>query len=602
MLRRIARGAAIPSIILAIVLAAFWPALQHAPRADQLAFLMDMMLQDSCGDFVLNSYSYNRTRVILPGDAVLFRPLMFAYLSLVQCMGGTHLWISQALGIALHASVALLVFSLLKLLLREIAADARLSAPAAGLAALYFATSPAIMEQVIWAHINAYLLAASCVLGVMLIQARAGIRGRLAWRHVVAICALCMLACFTYEITLFLPLTLSLCAAAGWMPSSPGGPGRWKLAGVLLLPALAYIGANFLDLTIHPLPGDARADRILAAALSWESIRNFFRFLEFAVAYPYIAGKPEAFINSRLWLTEPRHLAGLITPVLICGFAALWTAGYLATRRLGGRARVALVSGAVALTWLLISSLLITLGRINPDSQNAWVISASSYQSYMPYLASMLLLVTSVASIVVMASRRNPGTIPGSRLLLALAGACLLTIAIRATLVHSVNSQLAWHQAPLVNTANAINTVRDRHAGATFRMSSSVANQLERFQGLPVLYTLFVRSIDQCGAIYEILAAPPYVQSSKNRPCDPVLAHHQAGYNYYYYRDRGEYYGLPHWFGFPDDPDGNDSPYLIRAPSLEQAIRQQPERFRRVREDLDKGRIVYPEASFLRIR
>ena len=178
-------GVACCVIIALVIVAAYLPSLNHAPRGDQWSYLMDMLRQESCGDLILNSYSYNRTRVIKPGDTVLFRPLLFAHLSVMACVSGTRIWFPQAFGIALHIGVAWLLFAVVRRLLIEITANARMTTVFAVLVALYFSTTPAIMEQVIWAHVNAYMLAALCVLGVIFIQVRVAANGELVLQETI---------------------------------------------------------------------------------------------------------------------------------------------------------------------------------------------------------------------------------------------------------------------------------------------------------------------------------------------------------------------------------------------------------------------------------
>jgi hypothetical protein len=590
--------------IVAVVLFAFWPALGHPPRGDQWPFLIDMIRQESCGDLIRHSYSYNRTRVILPGDEALFRPLLFVYLSLMQCIGGTHFELSQAVGIALHLGVTLLLFGLLRLILRATTGNNRAATLAAALAALYFATTPAIMEQVIWAHLHPYLLTVLCVLGAILVLLVAGARGTLTRVQIFSLVALGAVACFTFEVALFLPFTLAFFAIAGWMPGNNSARHRIALALIFSLPALAYFLANALDLQIHPMESGGRAGAIhlMLEAASWKSLGNFFRFLDFSIAYPYIAGKPEAFTGTRLWVAEPTRLAAFASGTLLCIMAGLLFLGLRATRFLGQSARRAvLLAGGCALTWILAYAALVTIGRINPFSGDPAVMSTSSYHSYAPYLASMLLAGICIGCIV--ATARRKGVHPPRRwLVYAGVGLMLLAIGVRTGIVRSVNTQLAQIQSPLSSAVQAINETRARDPFATFRISPHVADRLEHFQGIPVLYVLFARSIDQCSGTYEILAEAPHVRHAGNdTPCYPVLVRPDSNYHYYYYR--GEYYAMPFWFGFPDESKTVNNPYVVRAPTLAQAQREQPARLTRLLHDLRSGRFGYPrEPEPVRLR
>ena len=580
------------------ILAAFLPSLAHAPRGDQWAYLMDMMGQESCGDLISSSYSYNRTRVIKPGDTMLFRPLLFAHLSLMTCAGGTRIWFPQAFGIALHIGVAWLLFALLRRLLTRVTANARVATICAVLVALYFATTPAIMEQVIWSHVNAYLLAALCVLGVVHVLSGAAANGEVGPREIVATVILSTLACLALEIALFLPVTLALCALMGWFPTRPGAAAVWvrlRLAAAFLLPMVIYFGAYYVDMRMHPAPRDPAGEFLAGGAGVLDTARNLVRYLAHAVAYPYFGGKPAGFTGTRVVVLEaPQMLAAFAMGVLVCilGVAA---AGAYAVRRLPERVRhPALVAGAIALAWLLSIALAITVGRINAAPTQPGVIATISYHNYTPYLASMLLLCIASGCVAVAAPARFAAHRPRRWLILTLLALMMLAIGVRASLVHSVNVQLARHQAPLVDAVDAINGVRSRDPFASFRMSAHTMRRLERYHGVPVLYTLFARSIDQCAGTYEILAAAPYVVAAPGgRECDPILVRPDTLYHYYYHG--GAYLGMPYWFEFPDVERAQDSPYVVRAATLEAAMREQPARLDRLRRDLRDRRVAGPE-------
>ncbi len=591
-------GVALLAVIALAVVYAYLPSLGHAPRGDQWPFLMDMMRQESCGDFISHSYSYNRTRVILPGDTALFRPLLFVYLSLMACMGGTHVWFPQAAGIALHLGVAWLAFTVFRGLLVAITANRIAANLMAALAALYFATTPAIMEQVIWAHVNAYMLATLCVLGVIHVQRVAVTNGGITPRQVAATIALSAIACFSFEPALFLPLLLALCAATGWLPAAKAAVSirsRLRLAMLFLAPVAIYFGAYVLDQHIHPVEDDAWMDSLGKRAASLNTAMNLVRFLAFSVAYPFVAGKPEGFTGTRLLVAEPSQALALLVVALLACIAGVVIAGGYAARCLGERPRrAALLAGAITLAWLVATALMYTIGRINPNPTSPTVLATSSYQSYAPYLAATLLLVIASGCVAAMVMNRPGARRPRRWVVLAGVALAVLAIGVRAGLVHSVNAQLARHLAPLVDAVDAINAVRGRDPFATFRMSAHTAESLERFQGVPVLYTLFVRSIDQCGGRYEIVAGSPHVAiAADHTACYPILARPDTNFHYYYYR--GEYFGLPFWFAFPDEEKIRNNPYLVRAPTLEAAMLEQPARLERLLRDLNDKRIFMPE-------
>lgn len=590
-------GLACFAVIALIVIIAFLPSLAHAPRADQWSFLMDMMRQESCGDLILNSYSYNRTRDIKPGDAMLFRPVLFVYLSLLACISGSHIWIPQAAGVALHLAIAGLVFSILRVIITEITGNARAATGAAVLAALYFATTPLVMEQVIWAHINAYMVAVLCVLGVLHIQIQALINRGLTHGRIAATFVLTLLAVFTFETTLFLPLILAACAAVGWLATGQGSGtrrSRLGLAAVFAAPLALYCVAYYADLRVHPVENTALPGSVLSRAVNWETAENFLRVLKFSVVHPLVAGKHEGFSGIRLIAAEPAPLLGWLSIFLLVCAAGVVADGGHAARRLGVLPRrIAVLVGVVTIAWIGSSVLIVTAGRVNVQNDFWGVMATSSYHTYAPYLAAMILLGTCAACISA-AVRGHSGLRRGrGRLPAVCAALVIVAIAVRTGIVRSVNVQVAAYQAPFVEAVEAINSVRRLDRFAMFRISTETSERLESYQGVPILYTLYARLIDQCGGAYEILAdAPHVVRSPANPDCHPILVRPDT--NYHYYLHHGEFLGLPFWFGFPDDPRIAGNPYVIRAPTLRAAMSQFPAYQERLFRDLKDGRLAMP--------
>src|ERR1700712_5012914 len=91
------------------------PALGHPPREDQWNFLLDTFDEDRLVPLLLKTYSYNRTRVVFPGDYALFRPGLFALLSAEKAAFGHRTFYWQAFGVGLHCAV---VWVFLGILLR----------------------------------------------------------------------------------------------------------------------------------------------------------------------------------------------------------------------------------------------------------------------------------------------------------------------------------------------------------------------------------------------------------------------------------------------------------------------------------------------------
>src|SRR5579859_4098950 len=148
----------------AIIAFVYWPALRHFPHSDQCNFFLDTIEYDGFRDLAANSYSFTRTRVHAGGDTQLFRPVLFIGLAALQAFCGLHWEWCQAITIALHIAACLLLLLLLRHLFRRAQPSdaAPFWSPFTYLPyalVFFFALNYAIVEQVIWYHIQGYLLA-----------------------------------------------------------------------------------------------------------------------------------------------------------------------------------------------------------------------------------------------------------------------------------------------------------------------------------------------------------------------------------------------------------------------------------------------------------
>ncbi|HZU36370.1 MAG TPA: hypothetical protein VFA18_10705 [Gemmataceae bacterium] len=148
---------------------AYAPSLKHMPRADQWDFLVDTMGLDDFATLAAHTWSYNRTRLMDPGDTQLFRPVLFLLLSLEKAWFGTDFAAWQAFNLLLHLIVCCLFLGLL----RRMFALARPTETVAwtlfdllplGLT-FFFALNVGVVEQVIYHHLSGYLLFVVLVLG-----------------------------------------------------------------------------------------------------------------------------------------------------------------------------------------------------------------------------------------------------------------------------------------------------------------------------------------------------------------------------------------------------------------------------------------------------
>src|SRR5262249_44378566 len=147
-------------------------------------FLVDTIGRDNFVDLFAHTYSYSRTRLVAPGDTQLFRPALFALLSAEKAFFGTNFVLWQATGLLMHFLACCLM---LKVMLRLQSLAAPATQPSAPfdwhrfspltclpyVFTVFFALNYAVVEQVIWHHLNGYILFVICLLGSLLLLLRA---------------------------------------------------------------------------------------------------------------------------------------------------------------------------------------------------------------------------------------------------------------------------------------------------------------------------------------------------------------------------------------------------------------------------------------------
>jgi hypothetical protein len=107
--------------LLALICTAYRPSLRHTHRADDWCFHLDTIDLFGFLDIFILIYLYNCTRMVLPGDYQLFRPVLFAMLSAQEALFGNDFTSWQSVGIGLHC-VAVLLFLRLLLQFHRLAA------------------------------------------------------------------------------------------------------------------------------------------------------------------------------------------------------------------------------------------------------------------------------------------------------------------------------------------------------------------------------------------------------------------------------------------------------------------------------------------------
>lgn len=330
--RRAARDAAFLAVLFALVWAAYGPALRHPPRADQWCYLADTLGEGAFAPLLRDTYSYNRTRRVAPGDTDLFRPVLFAVLAAEKAAFEGRLALHQGTGIVLHCAVC----ALLLVAVRAGAALVRApGAPPAGdalsyAAVAFFALNPCVVELVIWAHLHGYLLFQVLLLGSLACTFRycaGGTRAALAGAWLLA-----LMAAFTYELGQFYAALAGVACAAR--------AGSRRRAALVLL-AFAGIGglyqaANRLDAARHrgSYEPERLSGEILRRAFEPATATHAARFAVFTGVQPFVPGLVQAsYSGDRVQVAESvwgGSRLRVLTPGLLVSYAVLLLGGALA--------------------------------------------------------------------------------------------------------------------------------------------------------------------------------------------------------------------------------------------------------------------------------
>lgn len=218
-----------------VILAVYWPSLQHSPRADQLLYFILVQGKKTLKELILDSYALNR----LPphGDRILFRPLLYALLGLEKWMFGLHFWAWQAFNLTLHWIVTCQLFSILKMF-------SRWESPIPFFLSLLFAISTGLVEMVTWQHLSAYLLFCNLMLHCISTAFKIDsglISTKIPWLLLTTV----FISQFLYEFGIFLSFILG--AHFLWLSRRKGE--ILKSTGWLLLVfPVIYLGLSTTDL------------------------------------------------------------------------------------------------------------------------------------------------------------------------------------------------------------------------------------------------------------------------------------------------------------------------------------------------------------------
>ena len=473
------------------------PALSHPPREDQWSFLLDAFDEDCFVPLLLKTYSYNRTRVILPGDYALFRPGLFALLSAEKALFGHRTTYWQAFGIGLHCAVVWVILGILLRLARLFPVPSltvqRLRVALAYMLALFFGVDFAGTEMVVWCHIHGYMLYALLVLGGVLLVLD-DLCGRTpehapasAWRLGAAF-ALTLGAAFTYETGSVFAVVLggALALAYARRRMFRRAAAVFALFAAILV---AYRTADWLDQRAHPNPApDVSFAVVLDHARLGPTLDHARRYVLYTLVQPFFPSCPWWAFTTRLLVPEPGDAPDRYTrwkPQLFFSYAAVLVGAALAVwrvcRLVASRQTLSVLPLLMLLTGLFALHLgVIVLGRMNLRP-GPLVLLQNSYYAYTP---SSLLLVGAYFLWVRLVPRWTKLECAVLLLLFCAFGAVTNCSARK---IHAMTELMADRQRPLIRQIACLEVLVDRHRhdprfGITF--DPELRETLESHHGL----------------------------------------------------------------------------------------------------------------------
>jgi hypothetical protein len=522
------------SLLLVIVIAIIYrPALGHIPHSDQSNFVLDTMQCDGFFELVSHTYSFTRTRMNAGGDTQLFRPVLFAWLSGLQAFLGLHWEWCQALSIALHAATCVLLFLLLQHIFRRVgpAHFGDMRSPVTYLPSalvIFFALNYALMEQVIWYHIQGYQVALVLILGSLLALLRAtempaGLE-RVGWLATAWLLGL--IAAFTYELGQFFAVCAGLyLLVLPWATLRARATAAAAFLGIFVI----YQGANALDRCQHAgqFDDDVSVLSLVETAGDRATLKNATRYFLYTTVQPFLPvrislhahGKiviNEAFWDATAdappavifafgydrWQMEPqiapgplshRSMAVLGWTVFTLWFGLALLGTVLLWRRRAWRA-LALVGLLLGIG--LAQAAMIVLGRLNMRP-GAITLAYNSHYTYFGLLFALIVSGVALARVHCLQGQTIRRWLNAGVGLLVLG---LLTLsAASAVRVQYQNERMAELWKPtwkwLVPLRNFIAAHKDE-SDFRFAVAWNGADSMPRFAHFPVPYLFAARHID----------------------------------------------------------------------------------------------------------
>jgi hypothetical protein len=610
------------AVVIAAIWITYWPSLEHVPRADQWAYLIDTRECNTFGELWTASYSYNRVRSVGPGDTDLFRPVLFTLLCVEKYLFGNNFEASQALGLGLHCAVVLLFFALLRRIERVSFTQTIGAAPPVGPAmpiwlrlmphalTVFFALNFASMELVVWAHLHGYLLFLVFVLAALLLLMTYVYRPDLAPRRrdttLVSCWALALLAAFTYELGQLCAVVIGLVIlAVDWRRRGKALSLALACCFVAILPL--YNAINRWDMTLHAgrFPEEDLQQQMVQKALSLDTVEHAARFLTFTVVQPFFPSVTGWWYQGeRIHIQEPvfgwiKYVQPNGKLVLSYGIAFLFfgfcIAGLRRFRRGEGRALWPVF--AVAAGLFVFYAGITVLGRMNMRPSH-FVLCSNSYYTYIALLFFLIAAFTLWQPVAAARTRLANGC------RLALCVGLVFLGCYSAGRIHHAAERLRGYYSFFRDKIRQLDEFVATHRDETgFRLAFDMRPDapFPETHSIPFTEILYTRWIDNHQPTYvvafpdgelSITSAADYRrQHPDRRQLFPDLVRVGSDYNIHFWE--GKYYGSLHW----DDvfrPDLKAHAYVIVGDSVKEVLDLVPVRYEEFMEDLRTGWCIPP--------
>lgn len=399
--------------IAAAVVAAFWGALEHAPRADQHMVLYQFQRYSGAAELFRETVSWPRS--ILKDDIHVFRPLGNLFMGLQWVLFGYLFPLYQAMGVALHAAVAVLLY---RLSVQRLGVAPWLAVPGC----LAFAFYPMSSEAVLWHTLNQMALWAILVL--------CGLSRYLAAPPVeraplLAFALLVLAALVIDQGTVLIGVALHAGLTWSWRRWVAGSPpsARHAAAQNLLMASLALLLVIALNIADLYRTGWRLADLMRPAAAGSDPLLPMpFLVLRFWLApfllpslYSFLAGGRMGIVWSLA--TKPLMLANLVEGLLFLAAAAGVVWGLFQRWRKDGRAalRGRPQPWMAPLIVALGFAALFVLGR-GVSRGIEWALNNGLHASYpfmVMFIPAMLGLAGSLLAVLPVRAGRTAATLGG---------------------------------------------------------------------------------------------------------------------------------------------------------------------------------------------